>query len=103
MTSLVSGKAPPPDWLAEAAPRLAVLAATGLGLLLARVRVMGARLPVFTRYDPRSQIYPVLTTGEDKCMHNQACHMENKILFLDFSIFYFDVTWTHCSLVIRIC
>ncbi|XP_043225531.1 protein O-mannosyl-transferase Tmtc3-like [Amphibalanus amphitrite] len=51
LRSLVSGKVPPPGWLMESAPRLTALTVTGLSLLLARVRVMGARLPVFNRFD----------------------------------------------------
>ncbi|KAF0308101.1 Transmembrane and TPR repeat-containing protein [Amphibalanus amphitrite] len=51
LRSLVSGKVPPPGWLTESAPRLTALTVTGLSLLLARVRVMGARLPVFNRFD----------------------------------------------------
>ncbi|XP_037088175.1 LOW QUALITY PROTEIN: protein O-mannosyl-transferase Tmtc3-like [Pollicipes pollicipes] len=51
LRSLVSGKAPPPGWLLAACPRLAALGVTALGLLLARVKIMGAQLPVFTRFD----------------------------------------------------
>ena len=43
------GKACPPDWLAATAGRLAALTAATLCLLVGRVKVMGAQLPVFTR------------------------------------------------------
>lgn len=46
---VVSGKGSVPPWLADMAPRVFVLVATTLGLMLARVHVMGAQLPVFTR------------------------------------------------------
>ena len=39
------------EWLAPCLQRLCVLAAAGLALLLCRMRVMGDRLPVFTRFD----------------------------------------------------
>ncbi|XP_037087459.1 protein O-mannosyl-transferase Tmtc3-like [Pollicipes pollicipes] len=51
LRSLVSGKAPPPGWLLAASCRLTALATAALCLLAARVRVMGARLPAFTRFD----------------------------------------------------
>ncbi|XP_043224720.1 protein O-mannosyl-transferase Tmtc3-like [Amphibalanus amphitrite] len=51
LRSLVSGKVPPPDWLRAASSRLLVLAASALCLLVARVKVMGAQLPAFTRFD----------------------------------------------------
>ncbi|CAL4067251.1 unnamed protein product, partial [Meganyctiphanes norvegica] len=48
---VVSGKGSVPGWLADMAPRVFLLVATTLGLMLARVHVMGAQLPVFTRFD----------------------------------------------------
>ena len=39
------------EWLAPCLQRLCALAAAGLALLLCRMRVMGDRLPVFTRFD----------------------------------------------------
>lgn len=38
-------------WTSESTKRLFVLALTTLGLLLARLQVMGSQLPVFTRFD----------------------------------------------------
>ncbi|KAF2359105.1 hypothetical protein FHG87_010141 [Trinorchestia longiramus] len=46
---LLSGKGSVPPWLADCAPRMFALVATTLGLMLARVHIMGAQLPVFTR------------------------------------------------------
>ena len=45
------GKAGLPDWARAALTRLACLVCIGLALLLARLRVMGSQLPVFTRFD----------------------------------------------------
>ena len=39
------------EWLAPSLQRLCALAAAGLALVLCRMRVMGDRLPVFTRFD----------------------------------------------------
>ena len=39
------------EWLAPCLQRLCALAAAGLALVLCRVRIMGDRLPVFTRFD----------------------------------------------------
>ena len=39
------------EWLAPCLQRLCALAAAGLALVLSRMRVMGDRLPVFTRFD----------------------------------------------------
>ena len=52
VTQAVSGgKAGLPAWLRLSAQRLAVLAVTGLGLMLARLSIMGSTLPVFTKFD----------------------------------------------------
>ncbi|XP_063885771.1 protein O-mannosyl-transferase Tmtc3-like [Scylla paramamosain] len=55
---VVSGKGSVPPWLADMAPRVFVLVATTLGLMLARVHVMGAQLPVFTRFDNPASVAP---------------------------------------------
>ena len=47
----LAGKSALPHWVAVSAHRLLILGLTGLGLMLARLRVMGATLPVFTRSD----------------------------------------------------
>ncbi|XP_043246017.1 protein O-mannosyl-transferase Tmtc3-like isoform X1 [Amphibalanus amphitrite] len=46
-----AGKAQPPDWLGATVGRLATLAVATLCLLIGRVKIMGAQLPVFTRFD----------------------------------------------------
>ena len=46
---ILSGKGPVPHWLADMLPRMCLLIATTLALLLARVHIMGAQLPVFTK------------------------------------------------------
>ncbi|KAK8735458.1 hypothetical protein OTU49_005399, partial [Cherax quadricarinatus] len=58
---VVSGKGSVPPWLADMAPRVFVLVATTLGLMLARVHVMGAQLPVFTRFDNPASVAPTPT------------------------------------------
>ncbi|XP_022238245.1 transmembrane and TPR repeat-containing protein CG4050-like [Limulus polyphemus] len=49
--NLMGSKAPPPVWLREMMLRLTVLFLSSLGLLVGRFQVMGAQLPVFTRFD----------------------------------------------------
>lgn len=49
--TVLSGKGPLPSWAAEVVQRICVLAGAALALLLARVQIMGAQLPVFTRFD----------------------------------------------------
>lgn len=50
MHSVLKGKPQLPAWLWQAALRAAVLVCGTLMLLMARVKVMGAQLPIFTRY-----------------------------------------------------
>ncbi|XP_022237987.1 transmembrane and TPR repeat-containing protein CG4050-like isoform X1 [Limulus polyphemus] len=49
--NIVASKAQPPPWFREMVLRLAVLVLGALGLLFGRFQVMGAQLPVFTRFD----------------------------------------------------
>ncbi|KAL7645009.1 UNVERIFIED_CONTAM: hypothetical protein RMT77_004833 [Armadillidium vulgare] len=58
---IVCGKASLPIWLVDMAPRMIFLAATTFGLMLARVHVMGAQLPVFTRFDNPASVAPTPT------------------------------------------
>lgn len=46
----LGGKNAPLPWSSEANKRLAVLVGSTIALLVLRVQIMGARLPVFTRY-----------------------------------------------------
>lgn len=48
-------------WSNKATKRLAVLAATTLCLLLARLQIMGSQLPVFTRFDNPASVAPTPT------------------------------------------
>ena len=47
----LAGKSALPDWVKVSAQRLLILFLTGLALMLARLKIMGATLPVFTRFD----------------------------------------------------
>ncbi|XP_022251271.1 transmembrane and TPR repeat-containing protein 3-like, partial [Limulus polyphemus] len=49
--NLMTSKSPPPPWLREAVTRMVILVVGALLLLFGRVRVMGAQLPVFTKFD----------------------------------------------------
>ncbi|ELT89553.1 hypothetical protein CAPTEDRAFT_225413 [Capitella teleta] len=49
--NILSGRPKLPSWLLQAVVRALVLVCGTLMLLMARVRVMGAQLPVFTRFD----------------------------------------------------
>ncbi|XP_013772946.1 transmembrane and TPR repeat-containing protein CG4050-like [Limulus polyphemus] len=49
--NLMTSKSPPPPWLREAVIRLVILVGSALLLLVGRVKVMGAQLPVFTKFD----------------------------------------------------
>ncbi|XP_037070943.1 protein O-mannosyl-transferase Tmtc3-like isoform X2 [Pollicipes pollicipes] len=59
--SLLRGKSAPPAWLFPTARRLAALGLTTLCLLVARVRIMGAQLPVFTRFDNPASVADSVT------------------------------------------
>ncbi|XP_076324037.1 protein O-mannosyl-transferase Tmtc3-like isoform X3 [Tachypleus tridentatus] len=49
--NVMASKAQPPPWLREMMLRLTVLILCALGLLIGRFQIMGAQLPVFTRFD----------------------------------------------------
>merc|ERR1712106_80110 len=49
--AVASGKAGLPDWVKVSGQRICILFLTGLVLMLARLKIMGAQLPVFTRFD----------------------------------------------------
>jgi protein O-mannosyl-transferase len=52
--TIASGKTPSLAtswWPSEATRRLVVICLSTLGLLFARLHIMGSQLPVFTRYD----------------------------------------------------
>lgn len=49
--SLTLSKSPPPLWLREMTMRLLVLIGGAICLLVARLKIMGAQLPVFTKFD----------------------------------------------------
>ena len=49
--NLISGKLFIPSWMSDMTPRIAFLVATSISLMVARVHIMGAQLPVFTRFD----------------------------------------------------
>ncbi|XP_076343835.1 protein O-mannosyl-transferase Tmtc3-like isoform X2 [Tachypleus tridentatus] len=49
--NLMTSKSPPPPWLRDAVIRLVILIGSALLLLVGRVKVMGAQLPVFTKFD----------------------------------------------------
>ncbi|XP_022250818.1 transmembrane and TPR repeat-containing protein CG4050-like [Limulus polyphemus] len=49
--NIVASKAQPPPWFREMMLRLTVLIFSALGLLFVRFQIMGAQLPVFTRFD----------------------------------------------------
>lgn len=51
LESIVSGKGYVPGWVSDSAPRIFLLVVATLGLMLARVNIMGAQLPVFTKFD----------------------------------------------------
>ncbi|KAL1110182.1 hypothetical protein AAG570_008259 [Ranatra chinensis] len=48
---MISGKPAPTTWSPQATKRLCILTATTFALLLLRIQIMGAKLPVFTRFD----------------------------------------------------
>ena len=50
LLSFVRGKPHIPSWLRNSVVRAVFLVGTTVFLLLARIKVMGAQLPVFTRY-----------------------------------------------------
>ncbi|XP_046394018.1 protein O-mannosyl-transferase Tmtc3 [Ischnura elegans] len=57
--SAIGGKVWAPSWWTpDVAKRLGVLGTTTLALLLLRVHIMGARLPVFTRFDNPASVAP---------------------------------------------
>ncbi|XP_076362938.1 protein O-mannosyl-transferase Tmtc3-like isoform X2 [Tachypleus tridentatus] len=49
--NLMTSKSPPPPWLREAVTRMVILVVGALLLFFGRVMVMGAQLPVFTKFD----------------------------------------------------
>ncbi|XP_064490379.1 protein O-mannosyl-transferase Tmtc3-like isoform X2 [Ornithodoros turicata] len=49
--TLLASKSSPPAWLREVFVRVAVLFFSAVALLVGRVKVMGAQLPVFTKFD----------------------------------------------------
>nr|XP_022287196.1 transmembrane and TPR repeat-containing protein 3-like isoform X2 [Crassostrea virginica] len=51
LLSFVRGKPHIPSWLKNSVVRAVFLVGTTVFLLLARIKVMGAQLPIFTRYD----------------------------------------------------
>ncbi|CAL4135362.1 unnamed protein product, partial [Meganyctiphanes norvegica] len=48
---VVSGKGCVPSWVSDSAPRVFLLVVATLGLMFSRVNIMGAQLPVFTKFD----------------------------------------------------
>lgn len=48
---LLSSKGQPPPWLREMLLRILVLVTSSVLLLMARLKIMGAQLPVFTKFD----------------------------------------------------
>ncbi|XP_019638100.1 PREDICTED: transmembrane and TPR repeat-containing protein 3-like [Branchiostoma belcheri] len=59
--SLLSGKSGLPPWLKSSIARTLLLVLSTACLMLARVKVMGAQLPVFTRFDNPASVSPALT------------------------------------------
>ncbi|XP_065334770.1 protein O-mannosyl-transferase Tmtc3 isoform X1 [Cloeon dipterum] len=51
LRATLEGKNTPLPWSVEASKRLAALVGSAIALLALRVQIMGARLPVFTRFD----------------------------------------------------
>jgi len=49
--AMATGKTGLPDWVKISGQRIFILSITGFFLMLARLRIMGAQLPVFTRFD----------------------------------------------------
>ncbi|XP_035211015.1 protein O-mannosyl-transferase Tmtc3-like isoform X2 [Stegodyphus dumicola] len=49
--SLIVSKSSPPPWLQNMVIRLTVISVTAICLLVARFKIMGAQLPVFTKFD----------------------------------------------------
>ncbi|XP_050391330.1 protein O-mannosyl-transferase TMTC3 isoform X1 [Patella vulgata] len=56
--SLVKGKPQIPDWLRTSISRAGFLVSGTLMLLFARIKVMGAQLPVFTKFDNPASVAP---------------------------------------------
>ena len=54
----VAGKSSLPDRIKASCHRLLLLGLTGLALMLARLHIMGATLPVFTRFDNPAAVAP---------------------------------------------
>ncbi|XP_078582550.1 protein O-mannosyl-transferase TMTC3-like [Branchiostoma floridae x Branchiostoma japonicum] len=59
--TLVSGKSGLPPWLKSSIARNLLLVVSTACLMLARVKVMGAQLPVFTRFDNPASVSPAPT------------------------------------------
>ena len=69
------GKAGLPDWARAALTRLACLVCIGLALLLARLRVMGSQLPVFTRFDNPAAVadWPARPLTQNFLLRSPSC------------------------------
>ncbi len=61
LVSFVRGKPYLPGWLRDAAVRIGFLVSTTMFLMVARIKVMGAQLPVFTRFDNPASVSPTPT------------------------------------------
>ncbi|XP_076312549.1 protein O-mannosyl-transferase Tmtc3-like isoform X2 [Tachypleus tridentatus] len=81
--NLMSSKAPPPLWLREMMLRLTVLFLGSLGLLVGRFQVMGAQLPVFTRFDNPAA---VVDTPARQLTYNYLLSVNTWLLLFPFNL-----------------
>ena len=76
--ALSGGKVGFPCWVKLSGQRLGVLALTGFCLMLARLKIMGSQLPVFTRFDNPAA---VAETPTRQLTHNYLLTVNSWLLF----------------------